>query len=104
MEYAVVCKLNEDRNIFNIVHIDLANVGASFLPMVVPLICKYCLLSDTKRLCFNMKSTNVGMSLINVWSVAPIVRNEWHASTPSVCGMLIYRTHIFGGQQTMRCH
>ena len=38
-----------------------------------------------------MKSTNVGMSLIYVWSVVFIVRNERHASTPSECGMLVYR-------------
>ena len=38
-----------------------------------------------------MKSTNVGMSLINVWSVVFIVRNERHASTPSECGMLVCR-------------
>ena len=44
-----------------------------------------------KKIVFNMKSTNVGMSLINVWSVVFIMRNERHASTPSECGMLVYR-------------
>ena len=37
-----------------------------------------------------MKSTIVGMSLINVWPVVFILRNERHASTPSECGMLVY--------------
>ena len=69
----------------------LAYVGSIFVPMAVPLICRYCSSSNTKRLCFNMKSTNVGMSLINAWSIVFIVRNERHASTPSECGMLVYR-------------
>ena len=38
-----------------------------------------------------MNSTNVGMSLVNVWSVVYIVRNERHASTQSECGMLVCR-------------
>ena len=59
--------------------------------MAVSLICRYCSSSNTKRLCFNMKSTNVGMSLINAWSIVFIVRNERHASTPSECGILVYR-------------
>ena len=59
--------------------------------MAVPLICRYCSSSIKKILCFNMKSTNVGMSLINVWSVVFIVRNERHASTPPECGMLVCR-------------
>ena len=41
--------------------------------------------------CFSIQSTGIGMSLVNVWSVMLMARNELLASTPSVCGMLEYR-------------
>ena len=75
---------------FNLVHEKFAYFYAILVPMAVPLICRYCSSSNTQRLCFSMKSTNVGMSLINAWSAIFIVRNERHASSPSDCRMLVY--------------
>ena len=76
------------KSFYSVIH---KNIGDIYVTMAVPLICRYCLSSNTKRLCFDMKFTNVGMSLVNAWSVVFIVTNEWHASTPSECGMLVYR-------------
>ena len=38
-----------------------------------------------KRLCFNMKSSNIGMSLIKVWTIVIIV---------NACRVLDYKFHV----------
>ena len=64
------------------------------VPYLFPWLCHWfadIVCRQTQKDCFSMKSTSVGMSLINALSVGFIVRNERYASTPSVYGMLIYR-------------
>ena len=89
---AVDCKLNEEANtFFDILHRDIGICCRHFFfnNSAINLLTLFSI--KHKEIVFCFKSPSVGMSLIHIWSVVFIERNERYASIQSVCGMLVYR-------------